>query len=233
MNRVESALTGFFASTNRILVDAAKLASVWCADGVVSVLAAQNMVGTLGFSRPVAILTGIALEGVGVVVSDCALKVHRYNQTRRSDEPPAMEALAWTVAGLQFAIGLVLISVNAVFVNQMVFGLLAIGILSATGTLAHMLADDVTVREGKRGAAKVEPQRAQVSHDEREDLAAFAPAVAQANKREAIRAYFLDNEHDTNVHAAQALGLDEKTVGYHRRKLVAAGEIPANGTGGR
>lgn len=191
------------------------------ADGVVAVLAAQNMVQVLGFSWPVAILTGFALEGVGIATSKAALECHYYNQVR-GDRPPVLEPLAWVVAAVQFAIGFVLILVNAVIVNSMVSGLVCIGILSATGTLAHMLRDDVRARANAQ-PPDATPKATQNGHE------TDTPTPAQAGARERVTAYFLENPHAPTAQAARELGMVRQTVGNWRERLVAEGAIPQNG----
>lgn len=193
------------------------------ADGVVAVLAAENMAHVLGFSWPVSIMTGVALEGVGIVTSKAALECHLFNQ-ERGDKPPVLEWLAWTVATVQFAVGFALILVNAVLVDRMVLGLLCIGVLSATGTLAHMLRDDVRARANAQVPGAT-PKQTQNGHE------TDTPSIAQPGARERIMAYFVENPHAPTAQAARELGMVRQTVGNWRERLVAEGAIPQNGTG--
>lgn len=198
------------------------------ADGVVAVLAANNMATTLGFPLSVSVMAGIALEGVGIVSSKAALECHYYNQTR-NNKPPVLEGLAWTVAGVQFAVGFALILVNAVMVDRMVLGLLSIGVLSATGTLAHMLRSDVRARQSQQQPAPVVASVA----EEPPTVDDIVDAFAQPDKRQRLAAYFVENPHATNASAARMTGIPASTVRVWRQEMIEAGEIEHNGTGGR
>jgi hypothetical protein len=202
--------------------------AVWgipCADGAVAILAARNMAVTLGFPLGVAILTGFALEGVGIAAGKAALECHYYNQIR-GNRPPVLERLAWVVAGVQFSVGFALILVNAVMVERMVLGLLAIGVLSTTGTLAHMLRDDVRARSHSADALPSPERVAEV-------IADLAPVAARPTKRQQLAAHFSENPHDTNANAARECGIPAATVRVWRQQLVEEGAIPHNGDGGR
>jgi hypothetical protein len=191
------------------------------ADGVVAWLAAENMVTTLGFSWPVAIMTGVALEGCGIVASRAALTVRYFNQTHKG-EPPALEWLAWAILAVQFIISAVLVMVNTVWLNGMTFGLLTLATLSAVGTLAHMLESDVRARQSSADVAPNAP----VTPPEQ------APIGAKPTKRERVLAYFKENPHETSAKAAEELGLVPQTVRSWRATLVATGALPRNGEGG-
>jgi hypothetical protein len=198
--------------------------AVWgipCADGAVAILAARNMAVTLGFPLGVAILTGFALEGVGIAAGKAALECHYYNQIR-GNRPPVLERLAWVVAGVQFSVGFALILVNAVMVERMVLGLLAIGVLSTTGTLAHMLRDDVRARSHSADALPSPERVAEVVAD-------IAPATAKDRVMWAYR----ENPHADKREVAAALGIGYSTVSKAYRELLAEGAIEHNGDGGR
>lgn len=185
------------------------------ADAAVALLAAQNMVQQLGFSLSVAIITGVALEGTGLVTSRAALRCYDYNQTRAPGSPKALAWLAWTLVGLQFGIGCVLVAVNTVAANAMLFGVLTVALLGSIGTLAHVIEAQVKARQSSA------------------TIAAATEPVAQPPARERIMAYFVENPHDTSAHAATELSIPPATVSKWRRQLVADGAIPANGDGGR
>lgn len=183
--------------------------AVPAADLTVAVLAANNMARVLGFPWPVAILTGFALEGVGIASSKAALECHYYNQVR-NNKPPVLEWLAWTVATVQFAVGFALILVNAVMIDKMVLGLLSIGVLSATGTLAHMLRDDVRARQS---AATVAPDSDNVAQDLAQPVIIEQPATT----RERVLRYVEQHPDDTQDKVAEALGVSRQTVSNYKR----------------
>ena len=219
MSRVERINSGVDSIVEVVEHTAASLA-IPVADGVVSWLAAENMVRTLGFSWPVSIMTGVALEGCGIVVSRAALKVRRYNQTRGA-KPPALEWLAWSLLGAQFAVGAVLVTVNTVATSSMLFGLLTLATLSAVGTLAHMLENDVA--ETSHSGANPLPSPERVA----EVIADMAPATAKDRVMWAYR----ENPHADKREVAQALGIGYSTVSKAYRELLAAGAIEHNGDG--
>jgi len=190
------------------------------ADGVVAWLAAENMVRALGFSWPVSIMTGLALEGCGIVVSRAALEVRYYNQTKAQDAPPALEWLAWTLLGAQFLIGGVLVTVNTVATSSMLFGLLTLATLSAVGTLAHMLENDIEARRSERAALPSSAQVAEVVAD-----------LAQPSARARLQAFYTENPHASQAAAASATGVSRQRVGQLRAELLAEGAIPSNGNG--
>lgn len=229
MSKRVDAINGAVDSCSDVFEHFVATWAVPVADGVVAVLAANNMATTLGFPLSVSVMAGIALEGVGIVSSKAALECHFYNQTR-NNKPPVLEGLAWAVAGVQFAVGFALILVNAVMVNQMVLGLLSIGLLSATGTLAHMLRSDVRARQDRQLPAPVVvnamPRLVDVDQEP-------LTAIEQASTRDRVAAHFVENPHDTNANAARLLCIKPGIVGHWRRQLTAEGAIPANGTGGR
>ncbi|MFA4974876.1 MAG: hypothetical protein WC683_19920 [bacterium] len=220
MTRVERINSAVDSVVEVVEHTAASLA-IPVADGVVSWLAAENMVRTLGFSWPVSIMTGVALEGCGIVVSRAALRVRRYNQTRGA-KPPALEWLAWTLLGAQFAVGAVLVTVNTVATSSMLFGLLTLATLSAVGTLAHMLENDVAETSH---SADVLPSSERVA----EVIAEIAPATAKDRVMWAYR----ENPHADKREVAQALGIGYSTVSKAYRELLAAGAIEHNGEDGR
>ncbi len=190
------------------------------ADGVVAWLAAENMVRALGFSWPVSIMTGLALEGCGIVVSRAALEVRYYNQTKAQDAPPALEWLAWTLLGAQFVIGGVLVTVNTVATSSMLFGLLTLATLSAVGTLAHMLENDIKARSH---TADVLPSS--------DKVAEVVAELAQPSARARVQAFYTENPHASQTAAASATGISRQRVGQLRAELLAEGAIPSNGDG--
>jgi len=209
--------------------------AVPAADLTVAVLAASNMANVLGFSWPVAILTGFALEGVGIASSKAALECHYYNQVR-NDKPPVLEWLAWTVAGVQFLVGFALILVNAVLIDRMVLGLLSIGVLSATGTLAHMLRDDVRARQSARSA--IDPDQVSENANNYVQLGTKQGsnadlALAPATAKERVKLAYQADRHADKKDVAAALGLGESTVRKAYRELLLEGAIEHNGDGGR
>lgn len=182
-------------------------ASILVADGVVAWLAAENMVTALGMSLPLAIGTGIALEGAGLVTSRAALKVRYYNQTRPSGEPAMLEWLAWTGLVLQFVIGLLLVVVNTVAVNARLWGLIPIATLSAIGTVAHLLENDVKAREtGTKSAIPA---------------ASVAPAAPVANVEVTLEAETVTPE----------LTSMERVLNYYREFPTAKQEAVAKACG--
>jgi hypothetical protein len=108
----------------------------------------------------------------------------------------------------------------------MVLGLLAIGVLSTTGTLAHMLRDDVRARSHSADALPSPERVAEV-------IADLAPVAARPTKRQQLAAHFSENPHDTNANAARECGIPAATVRVWRQQLVEEGAIPHNGDGGR
>lgn len=191
------------------------------ADAAVAIMASQNMVRVLHMPLSVAIIVGIALEGVGLVTSRAALRCRFYNQTHRN-EPPAMEWMAWTVAVVQFAIGLALVCVNAVWLDAMVFGLIAIGTLSATGTLAHMIENDVKAREVNATAAT--PAAIVAPEPPADSDVADTPEQPVSAKDRVMWAY-RENPHADKRDVAKALGIGYSTVSKAYRELAAEGAI--------
>lgn len=193
------------------------------ADGVVAWLAMENMIRVLGFSRPVSIMTGLALEGCGIVTSRAALAVRHFNQTRAEGEPAALEWLAWALLGVQFVVGGVLVTVNTVATGSMLFGLLTLATLSAVGTLAHMLENDVKAREENA-------KPAQPAQPDTRDLLDVAQELAQpvileqpGTTRERVLRYYDTHPSAKQQECADALGISRQLVSSYRR----------NGHGGR
>jgi hypothetical protein len=229
----EAWVIGNLHSLDRMATTVVEVVSIWSADAIVAVLASANMVQTLRFSWPLAIITGIALEGVGVVVAKSALHVRRYNQSLQPGDKPALEWLAWSIVAFQFAIGAVLICVNAVWTNAMTFGLITLSLLSGTATLAHMLSQDVQAREARREAKHdVLPSPEQVA-EVIADLAPSAQDVAPVGNRERVMWFYNENPHASPTQAARELGMNRQTVTNWHDKLLAENAIPHNGDGGR
>lgn len=243
MSKRVDAINGAVDSCSDVFEHFVATWAVPVADGVVAVLAANNMATTLGFPLSVSVMAGIALEGVGIVSSKAALECHYYNQVRGS-KPPVLEALAWVVAGIQFGVGFALILVNAVMIERMVLGLLAIGVLSTTGTLAHMLRDDVRARE-KSPSPQATPQAqalvAETTISNAPEVAESTQAVRQASARERVLAFYIANPTASQIEAASACELSRQRVGQLLAELEREGAISRNGhvevlgasTGGR
>ncbi len=219
MSKPVDMINGFVEDVVGVVEHTAAAIAIPVADGVVSWLAAENMVRALGFSWPVSIMTGLALEGCGIVVSRAALAVRYFNQTHRG-EPPALEWLAWLLLGLQFVIGGVLVTVNTVATSSMLFGLLTLATLSAVGTLAHMLENDIEARRSERAALPSSAQVAEVVAD-----------LAQPSARARLQAFYTENPHASQAAAASATGVSRQRVGQLRAELLAEGAIPSNGNG--
>jgi len=222
IGKTERWVVGNLHSLDRMATTVVEVVSIWAADAIVAVLASANMVQTMGFSLALAITTGVALEGVGVVVAKSALRVRRFNQSLRPGDKPALEWLAWLIVAVQFGIGAVLICVNGVWVSAMTFGLITLSLLSGTATLAHMLSQDVQAREALRDNAPSVQASAQAAQED-----------AQAAPRDRVMAYFMENPHAQKTVAAQALGMTRQAVSYWYGKLAEEHAIPANGDGGR
>lgn len=207
MSKAVSAINSTVDDLVGVIEHTAASIAIPVADGVVAWLAMENMIRVLGFSRPVSIMTGLALEGCGIVVSRAALGVRYYNQTRPQSEPPALEWLAWLLLGLQFVIGGVLVTVNTVATSSMLFGLLTLATLSAVGTLAHMLENDVKAREKSPSPQVVLPE-----------IADAPPEVAEtATTRDKVLAFYRENPSASQQTCADALGVSRATVGIYRR----------------
>jgi hypothetical protein len=220
-----SKTNGFVDDLVGVVEHTAATIAIPVADGVVAWLAAENMIQVLGFSRPVSVLTGLALEGCGIVASRAALAVRRYNQTRANDQPPALGWLAWSLLGAQFLIGAVLVTVNTVRVDAMTGGLLTIAALSSIGTLSHMLENDVKAREENAKPAQPVAQTAQAPAQPAErDLVDVAQELAQpiiieqpGTTRERVLRYYDAHPRTTQQECADALGISRQLVSNYRR----------------
>ena len=207
MSKAVSAINSTVDDIVGVIEHTAASIAIPVADGVVAWLAMENMIRVLGFSRPVSIMTGLALEGCGIVVSRAALGVRYYNQTRPQSEPPALEWLAWLLLGLQFVIGGVLVTVNTVATSSMLFGLLTLATLSAVGTLAHMLENDVKAREKSPSPQVVLPEIADAPLE----------VAETATTRDKVLAFYRENPSASQQTCADALGVSRATVGIYRR----------------
>lgn len=220
---------------NAALLSTAEMLSVWAVDGVGAWLAAENLIRVLGYSRGLALLIGVALEVTGVVVIDAALAARRYNQTHQG-EPPVMATLAWVVTIAQFAVTATMIMLNAVWVDARIYSFGAIALLTTLSTIGHMIKNDVDAREKSPSvqtpAASVAPVAAIVDSVAAEPTTDDEP-VEQPDKRQQLRAHFVENPHDTNANAARHTGIPASTVRVWRQEMIEAGEIEQNGTGGR
>lgn len=186
------------------------------ADAAVAILAAQNMVKQLGFSLAVSVITAISLEGVALVANRAALRCRYYNQTHK-DEPPTLEALAWGLLGLNFALGVVLVVVNTVWVGAMTWGVISVAFLGSIGTLAHVIENDVKAREvGAKPAATVAPKNDKAA-DLAQDLAQPVIIEQPATTRERVLRYVEDHPDDTQDKVAEALGVSRQTVSNYKR----------------
>lgn len=209
----------------------------WIAPVPTAYFTSQAGITLLHWPNWVAWLVAGTVELLGVSSIATWLSVRQWNVTHKDDDDKAPIGLASGVVGC-YVVVIGALTVALKFRPEYApYASLLLPVLSLAGMTTLALRAEHRRRLASVQlapvAAEVEPQPAPVHQDEREDLAAFAPVVAQVTKRDAIRAYFLANEHDTNVHAAEVLGIDEKTVGYHRRALIKAQEIGANGTGVR
>jgi len=200
------------------------------ADAAVALLAAENMVKTLGFSLAVSVITGLSLEGVALVANRAALRCRYYNQTHRGD-PPAMERLAWSLLAINFLIGIVLMVVNTVALDARMWGVISVAFLGSIGTLAHVIENDVKARETSAKPAQPVAQTAQAPAQPAErDLVDVAQELAQpiiieqpGTTRERVLRYYDAHPRTTQQECADALGISRQLVSSYRR----------NGHGGR
>ena len=221
-----SKTNGFVDDVVGVVEHTAASLAIPVADGVVAWLAMENMIQVLGFSRPVSIMTGLALEGCGIVTSRAALVVRHFNQTRADGEPAALEWLAWSLLGVQFIVGAVLVTVNTVATGSMLFGLLTLATLSAVGTLAHMLENDVKARKNSPSVQ----DDAQPAQDDARDLVDMAQELAQSviieqpgSTKERVLRYIEQHPDAKQQAVADALGVSRQLVSQYKR----------NGHGGR
>ena len=232
MNRVESAVVGFFHAINRLMTQFAKLLGVWIADGVVAYQTAANLRADLHWSLPGAILAGLALECVGILVADTALALRRFNQGAKYRRAVGVELLAWSMVILQFAASVILMVFNTI-TGLTIYGLLVLAVLSGIGTLSHMLDQDREHREvEERDAIAEVAHQAQLAERRAERKAqrdiTVAQQVAKVDNRTAILEALRVNAHATQREIAQQVGISPQAVSKRLRALSKAGVIMDN-----
>lgn len=199
------------------------------ADAAIALLAAQNMVQQLGFSLGVAIITGVSLEGVGLVANRAALRCRYYNQTHKS-EPPALEKLAWSLLVMNFLIGIVLVVANTVWIGGMMWGVISVAFLGSIGTLAHVIENDVKAREtSAKPAASLAPAAPLASNAVAESFTLDAPVAPLATTRDRVLAFYRENPSATQEAAALAVGVNRSRIGQILKELEDKKIISRNG----
>ena len=225
----EHLIAGLFDGLGRLIEHVMEFFSriaVPAADALVAFIAARAVMNLLDMPFWMALVAGIALEGVGQLVAEVPFAQRDYNQTLGEHEAPVMEWIGWTVFGFHTIFSVGLIGVNIIRPDWALFGVAAMAVLSLTGTIAAVLRGQCRQRSGARQhSADVLPAPERIERV----VAEIAPATAKDRVKLAYQA----DRHADKKDVAQALGLGESTVRKAYRELLAEGAIEHNGDGGR
>lgn len=223
----EHLIAGLFDGLGRLIEHIMEFFSriaVPAADALVAFIAARAVMNLLDMPFWMALVAGIALEGVGQLVAEVPFAQRYYNQTLGEHETPVMEWAGWTVFGFHTVFSVGLIAVNIIRPDWALFGVAAMAVLSLTGTIAAVLRNDCRQRSGARSHSAVAlPSPERVA----EVIADMAPATAKDRVMWAYR----ENPHADKREVAQALGIGYSTVSKAYRELLAEGAIEHNGNG--
>jgi len=224
---LEHLIAGLFDGLGRLIEHVMEFFSriaVPAADALVAFIAARAVMNLLDMPFWMALVAGVALEGVGQLVAEVPFAQRYYNQTLREHETPVMELVGWIVFGFHTVFSVGLIAVNIIRPDWALFGVAAMAVLSLTGTIAAVLRNDCRQRSAAREAGA--KPTAIVAHEQATDSEAIEPVAP----KQRVMAYFTENRHDTATNAARALGIPLSTVTKARRELLAEGAI-GNGNG--
>lgn len=256
---IEHLITGLFDGLGRIVdhgTQALGLIAIPVADFVTSAVAASAMITVLGFQPWMAILAGLAMEGVSVLAATVPMRQNLYNQTRdKVNDPKALEGIGWAVLVVQTSVCAVLVALYVVPADAVLFGIPlnmlgigALGVQSITATAAAAMygninrceaARDARIEterqeaeaERERHAADLAVKRAEraerkVEQGEREAMA-IPEHPARTERQAAIIRYAMEHRDASLERIAEAVGTSKTTV----HKEVAAVGMKKNGHG--
>lgn len=141
----EHLATGLFDGLRRIIEHVMAFFSdvaVPAADALVAFIAAKAVMNLLGFPWWIAVVAGLAMEGVGQLVAETPFKQRFVNQTLEENEEPVPAWAGWTIFIFHTVFSVGFLVVNVVRPDLALFGIVAMAVLSLTGTIARVLRND-------------------------------------------------------------------------------------------
>lgn len=231
-----------FDSIEHVLVHTAIKITPWLADLPVAYLTYRNFSQVLNFPGWIALGAGIAVEGLGLACGATAMKLRRYNQTKRQKDPPAPALLAWGTVVAYFASSLVM-SLLGTFTGLSLYAILTFPVMGILGTLVHVMEQDHRSRlnaieqdrereRNERRERKLERERMQAEQERSEREPERTQTVRELSETEhRLVQFYRDNPGASYSTAAQACERSKTWVANSVNRLLRAGTLRKNGHG--
>lgn len=221
IRRIETTLTDTAAA---LIPWLAPLPSAW--------LVGAASIEYLSWPLPVAIVTAVIVEGLGISSMSTALELREYNQAKRKTDPAAPAWLAAILAGVYLltAVSLTVFLdllpslahvAPAIFPGLSLVGAVLLALRADHRRRLAAIAQDKAERKAARQAVSTVKRK----------VSSVKVRQPSSVKVDSLLDAYLDNPLLTPTQAAQALGVSRQTIYTYLEQLEQAGTIRRNGHG--
>jgi DNA-binding transcriptional ArsR family regulator len=199
-------------------------------------------------------VSGAVIELLGLATVNTALTLRNYNAGKRKSDPSAPVGLAMALTGVYLGTAVVLAVLLDVMPQLARWTPAVFPFLSISGSTVLALRNDqrqrvvaieeeAEKRRKRRAERRKERKRAEMDEEAQRKLAEADRKLEEARRKAAeaqlaslgseteTLQYYQEHNPETQAEAAETLGVSERTIRNHLRKLEEAGAIQRNGQG--